>query len=275
MPGNFGMLCCCKGNVTKEEMADDSYQAAIDGLTTLLSEKAGLGSVAAAKIKQLTAELEAASSTGFDPVERLKTGFQTFKTEKYEKNPDLFESLKKGQWPKFMVFACSDSRVCPSQILDFQPGEAFMVRNIANMVPPYDLTKYSGVGAAIEYAVLHLKVENIVVIGHSRCGGIKGLMSLPDDGSTSSDFIEQWVKICSNARSKVKTDCSDMSFDEQCFHCEKEAVNISLGNLLTYPFVREAVVKKTLALKGGHYDFVDGCFTLWDLDFKISPTISV
>ncbi|CAI0434719.1 unnamed protein product [Linum tenue] len=274
MPGNFGMLCCCKGNVTKEEMADDSYQAAIDGLTTLLSEKAGLGSVAAAKIKQLTAELEAASSTGFDPVERLKTGFQTFKTEKYEKNPDLFESLKKGQWPKFMVFACSDSRVCPSQILDFQPGEAFMVRNIANMVPPYDLTKYSGVGAAIEYAVLHLKVENIVVIGHSRCGGIKGLMSLPDDGSTSrqvcfnkfaltfhvnkycSDFIEQWVKICSNARSK-------------------EAVNISLGNLLTYPFVREAVVKKTLALKGGHYDFVDGCFTLWDLDFKISPTISV
>ncbi|CAI0434721.1 unnamed protein product [Linum tenue] len=176
---------------------------------------------------------------------------------------------------QFMVFACSDSRVCPSQILDFQPGEAFMVRNIANMVPPYDLTKYSGVGAAIEYAVLHLKVENIVVIGHSRCGGIKGLMSLPDDGSTSSDFIEQWVKICSNARSKVKTDCSDMSFDEQCFHCEKEAVNISLGNLLTYPFVREAVVKKTLALKGGHYDFVDGCFTLWDLDFKISPTISV
>ncbi|CAI0434722.1 unnamed protein product [Linum tenue] len=172
-----------------------------------------------------------------------------------------------------MVFACSDSRVCPSQILDFQPGEAFMVRNIANMVPPYDL-----VGPSLSIVIYTLtnavQVENIVVIGHSRCGGIKGLMSLPDDGSTSS-FIEQWVKICSNARSKVKTDCSDMSFDEQCFHCEKEAVNISLGNLLTYPFVREAVVKKTLALKGGHYDFVDGCFTLWDLDFKISPTISV
>ncbi|KAJ1423048.1 Carbonic anhydrase [Sesbania bispinosa] len=110
-----------------------------------------------------------------------------------------------------MVFACSDSRVCPSHVLDFQRGEAFVVRNIANMVPPYDKTKYSGTGAAIEYAVLHLK----------------------------------------------------------------EAVNVSLGNLLTCPFVRDGVVKKTLALKGAHYDFVKGTFELWNLDFKISPSVSI
>ncbi|CAN0924005.1 Carbonic anhydrase, chloroplastic [Linum grandiflorum] len=256
-------------------MAEGSYQEAIDGLTKLLSEKADLGDVAAAKIKELTAELEAGvSGKDFDPVQRLKTGFHTFKTEKYEKNPDLYEPLKKGQWPKFMVFACSDSRVCPSHILDFKPGEAFVVRNIANMVPPYDQTKYSGVGAAVEYAVVHLKVENIVVIGHSRCGGIKGLMSIPDDGTTASDFIEPWVKICSTASSKVKNDCKELSFDEQCFRCEKATVNVSLGNLLTYPFVRDAVVKKTLALKGAHYDFVDGSFQLWNLDFKISPSVS-
>ncbi|KAI5419635.1 hypothetical protein KIW84_043700 [Lathyrus oleraceus] len=138
---------------------------------------------------------------------------------------------------QFLVFACSDSRVCPSHILDFQPGEAFVVRNIANMVPPYHKTKHSGTGAAIEYAVIHLKVENIVVIGHSSCGGIKGLMSIPDDGTI-------------------------------------EAVNVSLGNLLTYPFVREAVVKKTLALKGAHYDFVKGAFELWDIEFKISSSLS-
>ncbi|KAM3754188.1 hypothetical protein ACB098_03G148100 [Castanea mollissima] len=253
----------------------ESYEEAIAGLTKLLSDKADLGAVAAAKIKQITAELEKSGSNQFDPVDRIKTGFIHFKKEKFEKNPELYGELAKSQKPKFMVFACSDSRVCPSHILNFQPGEAFMIRNIANMVPPFDKTKYSGVGAAIEYAVLHLKVEHIVVIGHSCCGGIKGLMSIPDDGTTASDFIEHWVQICSPAKAKVKAEYSGLSFSEQCTNCEKEAVNVSLGNLLTYPFVRDGLVKKTLALKGAHYDFVKGTFDLWDLDFKISPSISV
>lgn len=253
----------------------ESYEEAIAGLTRLLSDKADLGTVAAAKIKQITAELEKSDSNQFDPVDRIKTGFIHFKKEKFEKNPELYGELATGQKPKFMVFACSDSRVCPSHILNFQPGEAFMIRNIANMVPPFDKTKYSGVGAAIEYAVQHLKVEHIVVIGHSCCGGIKGLMSIPDDGATASDFIEHWVQICSPAKAKVKAEYSGLSFSEQCTNCEKEAVNVSLGNLLTYPFVRDGLVKKTLALKGAHYDFVKGTFDLWDLDFKISPSISV
>ncbi|XP_007044647.2 PREDICTED: carbonic anhydrase 2 isoform X1 [Theobroma cacao] len=279
MAGRFSkcMLLCCSAKVSKEEdMGSESYEEAIAALSKLLSDKADLQSVAAAKIMQITAELEAAADPNqFDPVKRIETGFLHFKKEKYEKNPDLYGELAKGQSPKFLVFACSDSRVCPSHILDFQPGEAFMVRNIANMVPPYDKTKYSGVGAAIEYAVLHLKVENIVVIGHSCCGGIKGLMSIPDDGTTASDFIEQWVSICAPAKTKVKSECNELSFSEQCTNCEKEAVNVSLGNLLTYPFVREAVVKKSLVLKGAHYDFVDGKFDLWNLDFNITPTLAV
>ncbi|TKY69859.1 Carbonic anhydrase [Spatholobus suberectus] len=269
------MLCCTSKIVSKEQMAGEAYEEAIASLTKLVSEKADLGGVAAAKIKDLTAELDAAGSKPFNPEERIRTGFIHFKNEKFEKNPDLYSQLAKGQSPKFMVFACSDSRVCPSHILDFQPGEAFVVRNIANMVPPYDKTKYSGAGAAIEYAVLHLKVENIIVIGHSCCGGIKGLMSIPDDGTTASEFIEQWVQICTPAKSKVKAKTSDLSFSEQCTNCEKEAVNVSLGNLLTYPFVRDGVVNKTLALKGAHYDFVNGTFELWDLNFKLLPTVSV
>ncbi|KAE9597027.1 putative carbonic anhydrase [Lupinus albus] len=256
-------------------MAEESYEEAIARLTQLLSEKADLGGVAAAKIRQLTEELETEGSKPFNPDERIKSGFIHFKAEKFEKNPDLYGELAKGQSPKFMVFACSDSRVCPSHILDFQPGEAFVVRNIANMVPPFDKTKYSGAGAAIEYAILHLKVENIVVIGHSCCGGIKGLMSIPDDGTTASDFIENWVQICNPARSKVKVEASSLSFSEQCTNCEKEAVNVSLGNLLTYPFVRDGLVKKTLSLKGAHYDFVNGTFELWDLNFKLLPPVSV
>ncbi|RDX75013.1 hypothetical protein CR513_45156 [Mucuna pruriens] len=253
-------------------MAGESYDEAIATLTKLVSEKADLGGVAAAKIKELTAELDAVASKPFNPEERLRTGFIHFKNEKFVKNPDLYGQLAKGQSPKFMVFACSDSRVCPSHILDFQPGEAFVVRNIANMVPPYDKTKFAGAGAAIEYAVLHLKVENIIVMGHSCCGGIKGLMSIPDDGTTAR---QQWVQICTPARSKVKAATTELSFAEQCTNCEKEAVNVSLGNLLTYPFVRDGVVNKTLALKGAHYNFVEGTFELWDLNFKLLPTLSV
>lgn len=267
------MMLCCGASVKSqvEDMETGSYEDAIAALQNLLSEKSGLGGVAAAKIKQLTAELEAE----FNPVEKIQAGFTHFKTEKYEKNPDLFGELAKGQSPKFLVFACSDSRVCPSHILNFQPGEAFIVRNIANMVPPFDKTKYSGAGAAIEYAVVHLKVENILVIGHSCCGGIKGLMSLPDDGTIASDFIEDWVKICAPAKAKVKAEMGHLASAEQHTNLEKEAVNVSLANLLTYSFVREAVAKNALTLKGGHYDFVQGSFELWSLDLGLTPSIII
>uniref|UniRef100_A0A5B7C1Z4 Carbonic anhydrase n=1 Tax=Davidia involucrata TaxID=16924 RepID=A0A5B7C1Z4_DAVIN len=261
----------------REDMGKDSYEEAVAGLKKLLTEKGELEAVAAAKIEQITAELQTADgdSKPFNPVERIKAGFIHFKKEKYDKNPGLYGELAKGQSPKFMVFACSDSRVCPSHVLDFQPGEAFMVRNVANIVPPYDQTKYAGVGAAVEYAVLHLKVENIVVIGHSCCGGIKGLMSFPFDGPNSTDFIEDWVKIGLPAKAKVIAEHGDAPFPVQCAYCEKEAVNVSLGNLLTYPFVRDGLVKKTLALKGGYYDFVKGTFELWGLEFGLSPSLSV
>ncbi|KDP45339.1 hypothetical protein JCGZ_09588 [Jatropha curcas] len=261
----------------RKEMGKDSYEEAIEALKKLLSEKGELKATAAARVEQITAELQTASSDSkpFDAVERMKEGFIYFKKEKYDKNPGLYTELSKGQSPKFMVFACSDSRVCPSHVLDFQPGEAFVVRNVANMVPPFDQLKHTGVGAAVEYAVLHLKVENIVVIGHSACGGIKGLMSFPFDGNKSTDFIEDWVSIGLPAKAKVLAEHGNATFPEQCTHCEKEAVNVSLGNLLTYPFVRHGLVKKTLALKGGYYDFVSGSFELWGLEFGLSPPLSV
>ncbi|OAY70865.1 Carbonic anhydrase, chloroplastic [Ananas comosus] len=164
-----------------------------------------------------------------EPVERLRSGFDYFKKEIYEKKHELFSQLAEGQSPKFMVFACADSRVCPSVVLNFQPGEAFTVRNIANMVPPYDQTKYAGVGAAID------------------------------------DFIEDWVKICTPARDKVKKEYASLPFADQCTKCEKEAVNVSLENLKTYPFVKEGLEKKTLKLIGGHYDFVKGNFETWEI----------
>ncbi|EPS70533.1 carbonic anhydrase, partial [Genlisea aurea] len=210
-----------------------------------------------------------------DTSERFKSGFITFKREKYQKNPALYGELAKGQSPKYMIFACSDSRVCPSHVLDIQPGEAFVVRSVANIVPPFDKTKYSGVGAAIEYGTLHLKVREIVVIGHSACGGIKGLLSFPFDGTSSTDFIEEWVKIALPAKLKVLAQHAAATPADQLALAEREAVNVSLANLLTYPFVRDGLLNGTLALKGGYYDFVNGSFELWSAQFALSPSLAV
>ncbi|XVF60297.1 hypothetical protein PTKIN_Ptkin08bG0034000 [Pterospermum kingtungense] len=263
-----------------EDMGNKSYEEAIESLKKLLSEKGELKAEAAAKVDQITAELKTTmSSADGKPadasVERMKEGFIYFKREKYEKNPALYAELAKGQSPKYMIVACSDSRVCPSHVLDIQPGEAFVVRNVANMVPPYDQTKYTGIGSAIEYAVLHLKVQEIVVIGHSACGGIKGLMTFPFDGTPSTDFIEDWVKIGLPAKTKVLAENRGEPLGVQCTFCEKEAVNVSLGNLLSYPFVRNGLVNKTLALRGGYYDFIKGSFELWSLQFELSSSLSV
>ncbi|KAJ1284480.1 hypothetical protein BS78_03G207700 [Paspalum vaginatum] len=203
-------------------------------------------------------------SKGMDAVERLKNGFAQFKAEVYDKKPELFEPLKAGQAPKYMVFACADSRVCPSVTLGLQPGEAFTIRNIAAMVPAYDKTRYAGIGSAIEYAVCALKVQVLVVIGHSKCGGIRALNSLKDGTPDTFHFVEDWVRIGNPAKKKVQTECASLSFDDQCYALEKEAVNTSLENLKTYPFVKEGLANGTLKLVGGHYDFVSGKFDTWE-----------
>ncbi|KAL0705069.1 hypothetical protein Bca4012_071494 [Brassica carinata] len=206
------------------------------------TKKSDLGKVAVSKIKKLTVELEELDSNkSSDAVERIKSGFIHFKTHKYLKKPSLYNALAKGQSPKKISFWCllvrSDSRVSPTQILNFKPGEAFVVRNIANMVPPFDKTQHSGVGAALEFPVTALNVRN-------RHTG------------------------------KEHGQAGHLSFNDQCSYCEKEAVNVSLGNLLSYPFVKERVVKNKLALRGAHYDFVKGTFDLWELDFKTTPAFS-
>ncbi|XP_057724861.1 beta carbonic anhydrase 5, chloroplastic-like isoform X2 [Arachis stenosperma] len=195
----------------------------------------------------------------------MKQRFLSFKNHKYMKELEHFQALSKAQYPKFMVIACADSRVCPSNILGFQPGEAFMIRNIANLVP---LMKNgpSECNAALEFAVTTLEVENILVIGHSSCAGIENLMKIQED--VESSFINKWVTNGNVAKLRTKAATAHLSFAQQCRFCEKESINQSLLNMLSYPWIEDKVRSGLLSLHGGYYDFSSCMFEKWTLDFN-------
>ncbi|KAK6257085.1 hypothetical protein QUC31_000544 [Theobroma cacao] len=205
------------------------------------------------------------SGVRVDLFDELKQRFLSFKRHKYLEELEHFQTLKEAQSPKFMVIACADSRVCPSTILGFRPGEAFMIRNVANLVPPFE-NGLSETNAALEFAVKTLEVENILIIGHSCCGGIQTLMSMRDDGDSS--FIKSWVTTGKVAKSRTEAAANHLSFDQQCRLCEKESINRSLLNLLTYSWIEDKVREGLLFVHGGYYDFLNCSFEKWTLDFK-------
>jgi carbonic anhydrase len=151
-----------------------------------------------------------------------------------------------------VVIACCDSRVDPQMVFGAVPGDIFTVRNVANLVPPYQPTaEYHGTSAAIEFGVLGLGVSTLIVMGHSQCGGIRALLS---DGRDRSDFIGHWMAIAEGARA-----CREGRSPEEAQRlCELEAIRISLGNLMTFPWIRERVEAGTLALEGLLFDIAAG-----------------
>ncbi|XP_062097931.1 beta carbonic anhydrase 5, chloroplastic-like isoform X1 [Humulus lupulus] len=226
-------------------------------------------------VKNPVLRLEVSSDTNFivknvpktknevEMFDDIKQRFLSFKKRVYSEKLEHYQRLAEVQVPKFMVIACADSRVCPSNILGFQPGEAFMIRNVANLVPPLE-NGPSETNAALEFAVNTLEVENILVIGHSRCGGIETLMSMQDE--LSSSFIHKWITKAKFAKLKTRNVARSYSFDEQCRHCEKESVNRSLLNLLTYPWIEDRVKNNLVSIHGGYYDFLNCTFEKWILD---------
>lgn len=186
-------------------------------------------------------------------INKLIKGFKSFRETYYEEQPDFYRLLvEKGQRPKVMVIACSDSRVNPSIIAKADPGELFIVRNVANLVPPYAPdSNYHGTSAAIEFAVRDLKVEHIIVLGHSHCGGIQCLCEGHEDNK-EREFIDGWMSIVEQARD------DQLEGTAQLRHVEKEAVKISLDNLLSFPWVEQRVAGGTLQLHGWWFDLVAG-----------------
>lgn len=185
-------------------------------------------------------------------------GFQRFQKNYFHGDNDLFNQLRDGQSPRILVIACSDSRVDPALISDCDPGDIFVIRNVANLVPPYSPDhNCHGVSSAIEYAVRGLEVEHIVVLGHSNCGGIHALMT-PTKQIAQSQFIETWMSIADRAKEKVLETLPDASINEQQRACELGSILVSLENLLSFPWIAEKVESEALVLHGCYFDMEKG-----------------
>lgn len=188
-------------------------------------------------------------------VQRLIDGFLEFRETSLERSPDYFEALAAVQQPSVMCIACCDSRVGPSLLTRAPAGEIFVVRNIANLVPPFaEAQTRHGTSAALQYAVQHLRVENIIVLGHSQCGGIRGLLEMDLSDREGPLYVKHWVRQAEPAKTRTLAALGDRPIEEQARFCEQESIKQSLANLVTYPWVHDAVGTGALTLHGWYFD---------------------
>lgn len=197
----------------------------------------------------------------------LVEGYRRFRKGDWVGQRERWDRLSKGQQPRVLVIACSDSRVDPTQIFDTGPGELFMVRNVAALVPPFETSPgVHGVSAALEYAVQVLGVKEILVLGHGACGGCNAAFTqtLKDADVGAGFFVASWIGLLDEARERVvATHGADVSPDATKA-MEFEGVKQSLANLLTFPFVESKVAKGELRLIGAHFAVADGVLAVLD-----------
>lgn len=196
----------------------------------------------------------------------LLNGYASFRSGRYAAESERYEKLGQGaQKPKVMIIACCDSRAAPETIFDAGPGEMFVVRNVANLVPPYTPDGgHHSTSAALEFAVMSLGVKHIVVMGHGRCGGIRAAVS---DASplTHTDFIGSWMRAIKDVTRIVpREEGSDDSLHER--HIERASIEHSLANLRTFPWIRMKENRKELSLHGVWFDISLGELHAYDED---------
>lgn len=191
---------------------------------------------------------------------KILQGYRNFRDKYAHGDQSVMQYLSHyGQKPKIMVVACCDSRVDPALILQCDPGDLFVVRNVANIVPPYEKDEmHHGTSAALEFGVRNLEVQNLILLGHSQCGGIQALL----DNHLENDFISQWVSL-------IKTNhCAAHEFDD----CAKSALKQSYQNCLTFPWIREKIVQEKLIIHLWFFDIKTGqIFRYSDTEEEYQP----
>ncbi len=209
-------------------------------------------------------------------IETLLNGFRKFREMYFEKAPGLYrDQLRHGQSPRFAVVACSDSRVDPAIVLQTELGDIFAVRNVAALVPPYeDDGHYHGTSAALEFAVTGLGVDHIIILGHAHCGGVAAMVRKQEYGEVGGKFITAWTDLLCEARERALAADPGLDGDALLGASERQSVRLSLDNLTTFPFVREAVAAGNLSLHGWYLDIFEGTLEVWNPDTETFERLS-
>jgi carbonic anhydrase len=197
-------------------------------------------------------------------VEKLVRGIHQFQTTHFNENQELFARLSKGQEPDTLLITCSDSRIVPDLLTQTQPGDLFVLRNAGNLVPTYGAALGGGEGATIEYAVAALKVSHIVVMGHSHCGAMKGLLN-PED-LASLPLVTCWLRHAEATRAVIREAYPDCYGADLLNATIKENVMVQLDNLRTYPAVSARIAKGKIALHAWIYQIETGQILAYDPD---------
>ena len=203
------------------------------------------------------------TTTGFPGA--LLDGYRSFKDGRYGPERERYRALAEhGQAPEVMVIACCDSRSGPETIFNAAPGELFVVRNVANLVPPYEPDgAYRSTSAALEFAVQSLKVRHVVVLGHGRCGGIRAALHPEAEPLSPGDFIGKWMNLLGPAASAISAG-SWLTEAERQTALERASIRFSIANLRTFPCVSILENRGRLSLHGAWFDIADG--DLWTMD---------
>lgn len=203
-------------------------------------------------------------------MQHLIEGYRVYREQRWPELQSLHRVLaERGQSPKTLVIACADSRVDPATIFNAGPGELFVVRNVANLAPPFeDAPGFHGVSAAIEFAVLHLKVEIILVLGHAQCGGVAA--ALQERTRDPHSFLDAWISLLDRAKGRVLESQSA----DPCSDLEHESIRVTLENLATFPFVKEAIETRGLQLAGARYGVADGGLEVLDQESGVFKAVA-
>jgi carbonic anhydrase len=199
-------------------------------------------------------------------------GYYRFRGNEWLEERERWTELASGQSPKVMVVACSDSRVDPATIFGSRPGEVFVVRNVAALVPPFEKGGgRHGVSAALEFAITVLQVEEVLVLGHGACGGVKAALSGDLKGAEPGygGFVADWIDLLDDAREKVIHEHGQGAEGQTAL--EQEGVKVSLANLMTFPFVQERVEAGKLRLHGAVFAIADGKLRVLQDDGHFEP----
>ena len=194
-------------------------------------------------------------------INKLIKGYKNFYQHYFVENAEIYQDLaRNGQSPIAAVIACSDSRADPLLITGAEPGELFVIRNVANLVPPYqddNNATYHGTSAALEFGVNNLMIKNVIVFGHSKCAGIRALIE-SDVEDAHKSFVGAWVQIARDVKLDIEHEHGDLNKEVQAHICERKAIEKSLSNLMTFPWIAEKVRNEELKLHGWYFDIEQG-----------------